>query len=388
MTFRARLLFLALVPWLTFSACTIRLINVPGEATGYSNVTDMDVTVETSGSITQYQFRVAPTDSPDGDCAANLGSYSPMLPKGDHLIKNLSSFADGPVRLCVRATYEYSVNGAPSTGTTTAQATWTKDTVPPGSFDITGPTGTQSINTPTVTWTAAEGASSYTVDITSDAACENIYKTYTGITGTSYEITGGIANGFWHVCVKAEDLASNKTAATNSGLLMTVDAPFHYLFATSTAFTGAEIGGLDGADDQCTLHAFIGNLIPDWNGVDRLYKAVLSTSDADANARVVLDRSIFNRNNTLVGFGTGIFTEALISPIAYDENGSLMGNAPAWSGSTALGVHSENSCSNWTSDAGLGTIGEVDKTDTTWISKEDASCGTSKHLYCVGPFAN
>jgi hypothetical protein len=382
-----KLILLAIISVINIG-CTVRLINVPGEATGASNATNLDVTVEYSSNITSYKFRLAPSDSPDADCSENSESYGPSLTPGTHLIKDFANMPDGDLVLCVRVTGTYLFNGATQIGSLSTTARWTKDTVAPAEFLVTGPAGVQATATPTITWSAAEGAANYTVNITSDAACENIYKSYSNILEPSFTITEGIANGFWHICVTAQDLASNSRQASNNGLLMTVDGPFQYLFATSSTFTGSQIGSLENADDICTLNAFIGNLIPDWNGIDRTYRAVLSTSSVNAKDRVVTDRSIFNRNNQLITFGSGLWTGVLVNAVQYDENGSLIGSAPVWSGSNSDGTFAADHCSDWTSDAGLGATGLSDKNDATFISNESLGCSTPQRLYCLGPVAN
>src|SRR5690349_10066817 len=82
-------------------SCSMRLINVPGEQTGYSNVTNVDVTVEASFSVSKYQFKIMPLEDPNSACG-NLNGYGPYLDPGTHLIKDISGMADGKLQLCTR----------------------------------------------------------------------------------------------------------------------------------------------------------------------------------------------------------------------------------------------------------------------------------------------
>jgi len=266
-----------------------------------------------------------------------------------------------------------------------SEVTFTLQIDPLGAFSITGPTGTQSTNRPTATWTPSAGAVSYTLSITYDAAGQNAFHTYTNITQPSFTLPG-LENGFWHICVTAFDSAGNQILAANNGLLITVDAPFHYMFVTSAVFTAAEIGGLENADDIVTLAAYWGGLIPDWNGVDRVYRAILSTSMIDARDRVPFDRSIFNRNNELITFGTGLWDGSLLDAPMYDEYGTLLGDVPVWTGTNADGTWSGESASDWTSNDGLATAGLDSALDELMFDNGDFLASQAMHIYAIGPF--
>jgi hypothetical protein len=174
----------------------------------------------------------------------------------------------------------------------------------------------------------------------------------------------------------------------------------YYMFATSESFTGGAVNSLGNADDLVTLYAFLGNLIPSWNGVDRLALAVLSDSTTSARDRVadfvspnsadVI--SVYDRNDQLIGrWNAPTQTQAGISPgdftgfaaVTFDENASLIGHfhASVWTGSLADGTYSGQAASDWTSNASVGTYGFADQGGPGNLDAADGPASEARSLY-------
>jgi hypothetical protein len=97
----------------------------------------------------------------------------------------------------------------------------TSGTNPPGTFNITKPTGTYVPAHPDLAWESAAYADSYDVALdTSDQACGSPYKTYTGITATT--VAGDPKDGPSFVCVTAKN-KNGATKAGNNGFKITAD---------------------------------------------------------------------------------------------------------------------------------------------------------------------
>lgn len=125
------------------------------------------------------------------------------------------ALADGQYYLCVTA--------KDAAGNSRLSANnglhFTVDATPPGSFQIEAPhpSSTLYVNTPTVTWSPATGASFYDYKVGSDASCTPATLSGQNLVGLSDSLAY-LVPGSYHLCVVAKDNAGNATPATNSGL--------------------------------------------------------------------------------------------------------------------------------------------------------------------------
>jgi len=98
------------------------------------------------------------------------------------------------------------------------------DDIPPGTFDITGPTGTSDEDMPTITWTASVDAVRYVVFVGQDPTCNASISAHSVI-GLSYQVETPLPEGEYVSCVFALDAAGNQTPANNNGLGYTIAFP-------------------------------------------------------------------------------------------------------------------------------------------------------------------
>jgi hypothetical protein len=124
-----------------------------------------------------------------------------------------------------------------------AASTVTVDTVAPGPFTISGPAAVNYTQTVNVSFTAAEGASSYELKVAQSADCSSPLQTFTGITATQ---AVSLADGLYNLCMTARDEAGNTTAAGNNGYsieIETTDAYVSYtLYDSQSTATSLKIG--------------------------------------------------------------------------------------------------------------------------------------------------
>ena len=172
-----------------------------------------------------------------------------------------------------------------------------------------------------------------------------------------------------------------------SGLCVSVsgqaaDACAHRIFATSETKDG-KFGGLSGADAACQKLATDAGLNGSW-------KAVLSTNSTDAKSRLTVSAPVYNTK----GSAEKIFDDAshmwststdLHTQVGYDETGSQV-DARVWTGTTADGTASSDTCSGWTNKTGAisGTFGHSNDNDTTnWIGQGTDQCSKARRVYCI-----
>jgi uncharacterized repeat protein (TIGR01451 family) len=92
-----------------------------------------------------------------------------------------------------------------------------------GEFTITAPLGTSNDTTPEVVWTASPGAVRYDAWIDSAPGCtgDAVVQSATGITDTQAAFAE-LADGTYHICVRAFDDFDNATDATNNDVIVTI----------------------------------------------------------------------------------------------------------------------------------------------------------------------
>ena len=153
------------------------------------------------------------------------------------------------------------------------------------------------------------------------------------------------------------------------------------IFATSTTYNGAQVGGLTNADAFCQTRA-------DAAGLPGFYQAWLSTSAASPNTRLNQNLGPYrNTNGDLIANDwTDLTDGALTSSISYNEFGGLI-ILRTWTNTQADGqlVPAEPvPCGDWTSTSGAAIVGFPTFSDGTWTNWISQSCSLTAALYCVG----
>jgi len=155
------------------------------------------------------------------------------------------------------------------------------------------------------------------------------------------------------------------------------DAPERlFYFLTRTEYDG-DMGGVEGADERCTLEA-------DRAGLRGPYQAFLSTRTVDAPDRLLADGPWFRTS----GQGTKVVFESTdemayvpANDLDYHANGERLDYTD--SGFAWTGHGGEQTCSDWTSTKGTGTLGSTDDIDDMdWLSDDVAYCSYESKLYC------
>jgi hypothetical protein len=150
----------------------------------------------------------------------------------------------------------------------------------------------------------------------------------------------------------------------------------------SAASSSAAFGGLAGADALCQGYADAAQLGGQW-------RAWLSSSTVHAQNRLVQSASPYRRlDGALVADGWQALTSGtLVSPIDVDEHLGGQPGAEVWTGTTAMGLKTTSTCSDWQNGSNMGTVATVgfsSATDATWSSIYLQFCDRGNvHLYCI-----
>ena len=150
------------------------------------------------------------------------------------------------------------------------------------------------------------------------------------------------------------------------------------------------LGGQNAADWICTFAAYNAGLLGDvWNGLDLIYKAILSTPTSYAKDRIQTSGPIYNMHGDLVANDAAdLWDGSIAAPISYDEYGSLIsGSSKVWSGSNFGGSYFNGSCGEWNKSTSsyIGRIGNILYTTGAWLSSGSLLCDQTARLYCVSP---
>lgn len=152
-------------------------------------------------------------------------------------------------------------------------------------------------------------------------------------------------------------------------------------FITNGTWTGGSLGGWQGADRKCQESANSAGLGGAW-------KAWLSTSDLPANQRFWQHSGAYQMiSGTPINLATNwadLTDGKIASGIYLTESGSYPPTTPyVWTGTDAAGNASANNCSNWTSDAGSGSLGYAWANNASWSAASSSyPCSYANHLYC------
>lgn len=155
------------------------------------------------------------------------------------------------------------------------------------------------------------------------------------------------------------------------------------VFVTETSYTGAEIGGLDGADLLCQIAAVQGGLQNPGS-----YKAWLSTKSEAAKDRLEhLDMAYVRVDRTVVAVDWVDLTDGTLqNPIQVTELNNNVGNKSVWTNTTLEGksVPDGDDCDSWTSNTGGSQFGYSGAKLSPWTAADGVVFCSSKHrLYCI-----
>jgi hypothetical protein len=148
---------------------------------------------------------------------------------------------------------------------------------------------------------------------------------------------------------------------------------YHRAFVTSASYIveapiyppdpGA-FSGLAGADFQVTQAAYDAGLIPDWNGIDIVWHAILSDETINAKDHVAITGPVYNMQNELIATDAAdMWDGSLIHAILYDELGQPHTgvDSAVHTGSTGFGTRIPGETANsWTNQGGTAHYGVAD----------------------------
>ncbi|MBW2734301.1 MAG: hypothetical protein JRH20_18075, partial [Deltaproteobacteria bacterium] len=154
----------------------------------------------------------------------------------------------------------------------------------------------------------------------------------------------------------------------------------HRLFVSSTTYAG---DALATADNLCEQIARREQFVGRW-------KALVSTTGLSANSALVIRTPVYNFRpqglggaQLLASDQTGFWDGALDNAITYEERGAASTEF-VWTGTTADGQHSGNSCGDWSSTSGIGEVGDPTVADSRWVTDQVGSlCSRPLAIYCI-----
>jgi hypothetical protein len=277
-----------------------------------------------------------------------------------------------------------------------------EEIVGPGAFTITGPTGVQTQEETTITWSASEGATSYQLVFSRqpDLSLPILEETLTTTSRSLY-----LHDGTYYVGVTAIN-ESGSTVADNQGFSFELQLPpiDQLIFATSLRYfvsataqfpPGAStFHGVTAADYHCTNLANSAGLLEEpWDFQTIYFRALITQGSFGIinRAGLVNDEYYNTAGNIVASDPQSLMAGSFTAPIL-TQGGSAVTSLPAvWTGANADGTASEgNQCSNWMNTSGVGTIGVVPGGGVTgnWLSTATINCTSQARFYCVGKRPN
>ena len=169
----------------------------------------------------------------------------------------------------------------------------------------------------------------------------------------------------------------------------------HVVFITSTTHgiapgsintpTGSNFGGQGAADFLCTEQAYAAGFIPDWNGFDKVWRALISSTGANANTRMNIIGRVVNTHGDILAVDQADFWDSTIATgVNYNEFGVLLpNNSTFWTGSNGLGEVSQNAL-NWTATSS-GQLANAGRSQSTvnWLNQVQLSASQSLRLLAI-----
>lgn len=197
----------------------------------------------------------------------------------------------------------------------TLEAEGSNTAATPGQFSITAPAPTTADNTPTFSWSAAEGAAKYDLTVSTVANCATSVQTATNLTATSHTFETGFLDGSYYVCVTAKANSGATRQASNTGRALLID---------SIAL---------GTFDVTGPNATVSNLKPTitWSAADGAvtYQVILDSDSSCSTPVVVSQENVADVKYTLTQNLTDGATY-YVCVIAKDDQGTetIAGNSP------------------------------------------------------------
>ncbi len=218
--------------------------------------------------------------------------------------------------------------------------------------------------------TAPSNCASGTVVASSTIGHSNQYIV-TGLTaGTQYS---------FRLCAVNSDSTAASTGITAT-LTTNSSTQIQHMFVTASGYTG-NMESVYWADFYCQQDALN-------NGYTGTWKALLSTSTANANSRITTNYATYNTygsgNQLLAYSGSDMWSGNLRNSPNFYANGNAA-YAGVWTGSNSDGSLSSNGdCTDWTTTSGGAQYGASLTSTSGWISNGTPNCNNgSMHLYCV-----
>ncbi|MFZ4404361.1 MAG: phage head spike fiber domain-containing protein [Pseudobdellovibrionaceae bacterium] len=225
---------------------------VTGAPTGVSNSTLLSVTVAGNG-IVAYKYLLGEAGSTN--CSLSVG-YSSELSTAVLITDNISTFAEGDVRLCVIGK---NTSGTWQSVATATIATWTKNTLSPTATLTGTPTGINNTTTLAITVGGTDVASyKYKVGVSGSTDCTSStgYSASTAIATLITNDISALADGSIKICVVGGTSTSNwqpYASATTATWTKDTVAPTATLTGTptgtnNTTILAITVGGTDVAN--------------------------------------------------------------------------------------------------------------------------------------------
>lgn len=214
------------------------------------------------------------------------------------------------------------------------------------------------------------------------------------------EVTSAICTTPGDLKERATGICSRRVCPTTSPTPSASPTPsrsFNRVFVTSTAYSGAGLDGLGGADNKCQERA-------DAIKLGGIWKAWLSDTKTSASSRLAHSNKPYKLiNGTEVAKNWDDLTDGTLShAIDMTESSGkppftdfAYGYKTAWTNTKSDGsswftddkkVEGNNTCLNWTigSVRAGGAVGYFDSTDTSWTqANQGGTCGATSALYCI-----
>jgi hypothetical protein len=155
---------------------------------------------------------------------------------------------------------------------------------------------------------------------------------------------------------------------------------FTSLAAPLGNFYNQDGGGIAQGDRTCTESAGLA-------GIAGTFTAWLSSPGANAIDRIADVGPWYLIDGTTLVFQTKaeLLSGPRVAILRNEHNEPVPPGAEdtfVWTGTTATGTASTDTCASWTDDNAVGTIGRADRTDATWTQADVRMCSAYVHLYC------
>lgn len=171
---------------------------------------------------------------------------------------------------------------------------------------------------------------------------------------------------------------------------------YQRLFVTSSSFSISSstayppivgVGGLAGADYNVTFEAYQAGWMPDWDGHEVPFRAILSDGTTDARDRLTIAVPIFNMANELfANDAADLWHGSIAHAIRYDPFGQAVPDGiRVWTGTVGYGFKFIETCGNWLNPNVSGMTGSPSVNNANWLANVPQSCSGSARLYAVSP---